>query len=162
MVTQAVGAFVSFMRQKEWFYLALVSPISVSVIGRMFWLKSLCFNRYATAKPNITPVCGPAAAILSFAWPKESIQRKGHPDAALILRAGGFERGFRKGFPSPPKTRGIPAAPLSGWSAQTLRCSVRHRGIKTTRCAKKRQSILLNRQGLTQNKDLRLVPMTDF
>ncbi|MCQ8130313.1 hypothetical protein, partial [Methylomonas rivi] len=33
--------------------------------------------------------------------PKESIQRKGDPDAALILRAEGFERGFPKGLPSP-------------------------------------------------------------
>jgi hypothetical protein len=33
------------------------------------------------------------------ASPKESIQRKGDPDAALILRAEGFERGFPKGHP---------------------------------------------------------------
>jgi hypothetical protein len=43
-------------------------------------------------------VRGPTTAILSFAWPKESIQRKGHPDAALILRSsllnGVAERGF--------------------------------------------------------------------
>jgi len=38
-------------------------------------------------------VCGPTAAILSFASPKESIQRKGDPDAAMILRAGIFDRG---------------------------------------------------------------------
>jgi len=46
-------------------------------------------------------VLGPTAEILSFAWPKESIQRKSHPDAAFILRAEGFERGFPKGHPSP-------------------------------------------------------------
>jgi len=44
---------------------------------------------------------GPTAEILSFAPPKESIQRKGGPDAALILRAEGFERGCLKGLPSP-------------------------------------------------------------
>jgi len=42
---------------------------------------------------------GPTAEILSFVWPKESIQRKSHPDAAYFLRAEGFERGFRKGYP---------------------------------------------------------------
>jgi len=62
-------------------------------------MKYFSFEFFATAKPNLTPVRGPATAILSFAWPKESIQRKGHPDAAYILRAGGFERGFRKGYP---------------------------------------------------------------
>ncbi|WFP49122.1 hypothetical protein PL263_13560 [Methylomonas sp. EFPC3] len=39
-------------------------------------------------------------------------KRKDTPDAACILRSEGFERGFRKGCPSPPKTSGIPAAPL--------------------------------------------------
>ncbi|CAD6872388.1 hypothetical protein, partial [Methylomonas fluvii] len=34
---------------------------------------------------------GPTAEILSFVWPKESIQRKSHPDAAYFLRAGGGE-----------------------------------------------------------------------
>ena len=53
----------------------------------------------------LMPVRGPATAILSFAWPKESIQRKGHPDAALILRAVTFVRGFSKGHPSPCEKR---------------------------------------------------------
>jgi hypothetical protein len=44
---------------------------------------------------------GPTAEILSFAWPKESIQRKGHPDAAYILRAEAFIEGRQKGLPSP-------------------------------------------------------------
>ncbi|CAD6874433.1 hypothetical protein [Methylomonas fluvii] len=35
-------------------------------------------------------VLGPTAEILSFAPPKESIQRKGGPDAALILRSSGL------------------------------------------------------------------------
>jgi hypothetical protein len=38
-------------------------------------------------------VLGPTAEILFFASPKKSIQKKGGPDAALILRAGVFEWG---------------------------------------------------------------------
>jgi hypothetical protein len=38
-------------------------------------------------------VLAPTGEILSFALPKESIQRKGNPDAAFILRAEAFERG---------------------------------------------------------------------
>ncbi|PPD32100.1 MAG: hypothetical protein CTY19_12100 [Methylomonas sp.] len=34
---------------------------------------------------DLMSVRGPTAAILSFAPPKESIQRKGGPDAVLIL-----------------------------------------------------------------------------
>jgi len=37
-------------------------------------------------------VLGPTAEILFFACPKKSIQKKRHPDAALILRAETFER----------------------------------------------------------------------
>ncbi|OAI12686.1 hypothetical protein A1359_13445 [Methylomonas lenta] len=51
------------------------------------------------------PVPAPAGGILSFVSPKESIQRKGDPDAALILRAEGFERGFPKGLPCPYEKR---------------------------------------------------------
>jgi hypothetical protein len=50
-------------------------------------------------------VPAPADGILSFDSPKESIQRKGDPDAALILRAEGFVRGCLKGHPSPCKQR---------------------------------------------------------
>ncbi|ANE56743.1 hypothetical protein [Methylomonas sp. DH-1] len=62
---------------------------------------------------------GPTAEILFFAPPKKSIQKKGGPDAALILRSEGFDEGFRKGFPSPPKTSGIPAAPLRATLAKS-------------------------------------------
>jgi|GEM_PF-4196460 len=67
------------------------------------------------------PVPAPAGGILSFALPrqllhallyllhpcsrKERNQRKGGPDAALILRAEAFERGFPKGLPSPHEKR---------------------------------------------------------
>jgi hypothetical protein len=55
----------------------------------------------AVATGVLKSVLGPTTEILSFASPKESIQRKGDPDAAFILRAEGFERGFPKGHPSP-------------------------------------------------------------
>ena len=55
----------------------------------------------AVAAAFLKSVRGPTTAILFFASPKESIQRKGDPDAALTLCAEGFERGFPKGLPSP-------------------------------------------------------------
>jgi len=57
---------------------------------------------------------GPTAEILSFAWPKESIQRKGHPDAALILRAAAFIEGRQKGHPSPSADAPHPCGAPSG------------------------------------------------
>jgi hypothetical protein len=44
-------------------------------------------------------VRGPTTAILSFAWPKESIQRKGHPDAAYTLRSSLLNGVAERGFP---------------------------------------------------------------
>ncbi len=44
---------------------------------------AVCLNR----------VLAPEGKFLSFAPPKERNQRKGGPDAALILRAEAFERG---------------------------------------------------------------------
>jgi hypothetical protein len=41
---------------------------------------------------------GPTAEILSFAWPKESIQRKGHPDAAYSLRSSLLNGVAKRGF----------------------------------------------------------------
>ncbi|MDT4288036.1 hypothetical protein RO575_00525 [Methylomonas sp. MO1] len=49
----------------------------------------------ATATAVLKSGLGPTAEILSFAWPK----KKRPPHAAFILRAEGFERGFRKGYP---------------------------------------------------------------
>jgi len=51
-------------------------------------------------------VLAPTGEILSFASPKESIQRKGDPDSAYILRFSllcpvGIWRGFSKGHPWP-------------------------------------------------------------
>jgi hypothetical protein len=57
-------------------------------------------------------VLGPTTEILSFAWPKESIQRKSHPTFRLNPPLLAFAEGFRKGLPAPPKTSGILAAPL--------------------------------------------------
>ena len=59
-------------------------------------------------------VRGPTAAILSFASPKESIQRKGDPDAALILRSEAFVEGRQKGLPSPSADAAHPCAAPSG------------------------------------------------
>jgi len=42
---------------------------------------------------DLMSVRGPTTATLSFVWPKESVQRKGHPDAALILHAEAFAGG---------------------------------------------------------------------
>jgi hypothetical protein len=55
--------------------------------------------------PDLMPVPAPAGGILSFDSPKESIQRKGDPDAALILCAVAFVRDCLKGPPSPCKQR---------------------------------------------------------
>ncbi|TCV87003.1 hypothetical protein EDE11_103232 [Methylomonas methanica] len=98
------------------------------------------------------PVLAPTGEILSFAPPKESIQRKGGPDAAYFLccnenppwfspsgsaywlfkfAPGKFvasDRGCRKGLPAPSAMCGIHAAPLTGYSYQKLRYSARHTG----------------------------------
>ncbi|WP_020484609.1 hypothetical protein [Methylomonas sp. MK1] len=51
-----------------------------------------------TRRLDLMSGLGPTAEILSFASPKESIQRKGDPDAAYFLRSsllnGVAERGF--------------------------------------------------------------------
>jgi len=62
----------------------------------------------ASATVYLMSVLGPTAEVLSFAWPKESTQRKSHPDAALILRAKAFADGFRKGLPSPSENERPP------------------------------------------------------
>jgi len=53
-------------------------------------------------------VRGPTAAILFFAPPKKSIQKKGGPNAALFLRSEAFGEGFRKGLPSPSENERHP------------------------------------------------------
>ena len=70
--------------------------------------------RVAIATGVLKSVLGPTTEILSFAPPKESIQRKGGPDAAFILRSEAFDGDRQKGLPAPSSTSGIPAAPLSG------------------------------------------------
>jgi hypothetical protein len=49
-------------------------------------------------------VLAPTGELLSFAWPKESNQRKGHPTAACILRSEAFTGGWQKGLPAPLPT----------------------------------------------------------
>jgi hypothetical protein len=55
--------------------------------------------RYRDAQFN--RVLAPEGEILSFASPKESIQRKGDPDAACFLRSGIFVGVCQKGRPCP-------------------------------------------------------------
>jgi hypothetical protein len=50
-------------------------------------------NEVAVATADAKPVLAPASEILFFACPKKSIQKKRHPDAALILRAKAFAGG---------------------------------------------------------------------
>jgi hypothetical protein len=83
--------------------------------------------RVAGATAVLKSVRGPTAAILSFASPKESIQRKGDPDAALILRSSLLNGVAERGFPAPSSTRCIPASPL--W-AIPFKSSGAQRGIK--------------------------------
>jgi len=78
-------------------------------------------------------VRGPTTAILSFAWPKESIQRKSHPDAACSLRSEAFERGCRKGLPAPSATCGIHAAPLRADPFKSSGARARHTVRKPSR-----------------------------
>ncbi|WFP52095.1 hypothetical protein PL263_08725 [Methylomonas sp. EFPC3] len=91
----------------------------------------------------------------TFLWTaKEKYPKERPPHAALILRAEGFERGFRKGHPWPSENAMHPCIAPAGCSlgtsiylalrvlrmqigypadlsVQTLRCSARHQGIKT-------------------------------
>ena len=76
-------------------------------------------------------VLAPTGELLSFAWPKESNQRKGHPTAACFLRSEAFTGGWQKGLPVPLPTRRIHAATLTGYSQQKLRCSARQTGETT-------------------------------
>jgi hypothetical protein len=57
---------------------------------------------------------GPTAEILSFAWPKESTQRKGHPEFRLNPALLAFGEGFRKGLPSPDENERHPCRSPSG------------------------------------------------
>jgi hypothetical protein len=55
------------------------------------WLMALGFGLVSlTRRVVLMSGLGPTSEILSFAWPKESIQRKGHPTAAYFLRSPGL------------------------------------------------------------------------
>jgi len=94
---------------------------------------------FSTAYPNNLTMCryrddwfslvlAPDGEILSFASPKESIQRRGDPVAAYFLRSSLSMR-VAKGAPAPSSTCGIPVAPLTGYSRRKLRYSARHTGL---------------------------------
>jgi len=90
----------------------------------------------------LKPVVAPAGELLSFGSPKESNQRKGDPDAALILRSEAFDGDRQKGLPAPLPMSGIPAAPLRAIPAES---SGARRGIreKNPRDRKKRFYLLI-------------------
>jgi hypothetical protein len=62
-------------------------------------------------------VLAPTSELLSFAWPKESNQRKGHPTAAYFLGSKAFVGGWQKGA----------SCPFAN-PQQKLRCSARQTG----------------------------------
>ncbi len=66
-----------------------------------------------------------------FCLAKRKYPKKMPPGFRHIPALLAFGEGFRKGLPAPPKTSGIPAAPLTGYSCQKLRCSGRNNGTKT-------------------------------
>ena len=73
-------------------------------------------------------VLAPESEILSFAPPKESIQRKGGPVAAGVLRSSHL-RGAAKGASCPFAAVRHPCRTPSGYSRQMLRCSTRQTGL---------------------------------
>ena len=65
-------------------------------------------NSVSLSRPDVLKSgIGTTAEILSFASPKESIQRKSNPDAACILRSSGLNGVFRRSLPDPAKTSGF-------------------------------------------------------
>jgi hypothetical protein len=84
------------------FLAILSSPETISLIPLPTWLDCIVS---LSQRADLKSVLAPTGEILSFALPKESIQRKGNPDAALILRAEDFDGGCLKGPPSPCKQR---------------------------------------------------------
>ncbi|MCQ8130003.1 hypothetical protein, partial [Methylomonas rivi] len=74
-------------------------------------LKSFLF-RYREV--FLMSVLGPTTEILSFALPKESIQRKGNPDAAYSLRSSGLSGVFRRGLPAPAENAMHPCIAPAG------------------------------------------------
>jgi len=58
-----------------------------------------CIKVSLSRRVVLKSVRGPTAAILSFASPKESIQRKGDPEFRLNPALLAFGEGFRKGYP---------------------------------------------------------------
>jgi len=74
-------------------------------------------NRYRDA--DLTSVLRPTAEILSFASPKESIQRKIDPDATCFLRSSLLQGGVGRVISGPPSTRRILAAPLRAFSGKS-------------------------------------------
>jgi hypothetical protein len=80
------------------------------------WNLQIIFKVSRSRRILLNRVFAPEGEILSFAPPKESIQRKGGPDAASILRSEAFIEGRQKGLPSPSADAPLPCGAPSGCS----------------------------------------------
>jgi hypothetical protein len=76
----------------------VIAGFEVSILR---WLGYVYF--VSLSRRNFMSVFAPTGEIFSFASPKESIQRKGDPNAAYFLRSSGLNGVFRRGFPAPTK-----------------------------------------------------------
>ena len=69
------------------------------------------------------------AAYAGAIFRKEKYPKKNPLDAARFLRFSHLPGFARKDIPALLANCGIPAAPLTGYSRQMLRCSARHKGL---------------------------------
>jgi hypothetical protein len=74
------------------------------------------FKCIAAATIILMWVLVPTDETLSFASPKESVQRKGDPDAACFLRFSHLPGVVKRDFHVPLTTRDIPIASLTGYT----------------------------------------------
>ncbi|MDP3905378.1 MAG: hypothetical protein Q8Q40_15600 [Methylococcaceae bacterium] len=75
------------------------------------------FKNYCVARDDfLNRVLAPEGEILSFARPKESIQRKGRPDTACFLRAAATIGGCQIGLLPHLATHGILALAVPLWA----------------------------------------------
>jgi hypothetical protein len=56
----------------------------------------LFINKVSRCEAVLMSVLAPTSELLSFAWPKESNQRKGHQTAAYFLGSKAFVGGWQK------------------------------------------------------------------
>jgi hypothetical protein len=102
-------------------------------------------SKVSLPRRYLNRVLAPEGELLSFASPRQlllhcstscilAVEKKVTKEKAtrlpLASYAPRFCRGSAEGAPAPLLTCGIPAAPLTGYSRQKLRCSARHTGQK--------------------------------